>query len=177
MSLLNDILGGLAGGGQAQGGQAGANPMLNIVLGMLANSGQGRQGGGVLGGLESMLGQGQGQGSGGSGAGSLLAAVGGIGGLIAMFQKAGLGDAMQSWVGTGQNQQITPDQMTQVLGHDKVGEIASHLGVSNGEAAGQLSQMLPQIIDALTPHGQVPQGGFGGAGDILSALSGMMARR
>lgn len=96
--------------------------------------------------------------------------AGGLGGLISKFQQGGLGDVIGSWVGTGQNLPISPDQLRQVLGGDAIGQIAQQLGVSHGDAAGQLAQLLPQAIDHLTPHGQVPAGGLGDMGSLLGAL-------
>ncbi len=96
--------------------------------------------------------------------------TGGLGGLMAKFQQGGLGDVIGSWVGTGQNLPISPDQLRQVLGGDTIAQIAQQLGVSHGDAAGQLSQLLPQAIDHLTPQGQVPAGGLGDMGSLLGAL-------
>ena len=168
MGLLDSILGAM--GGMSSGGQQqqGENPLINIVLGMLANSGQGgaqacAQGAGGAGGLGGMMG-----GLGGAG--------GGIGGLLQQFQQAGLGHVLESWIGTGQNHPISGDQLQQVLGHGQIGDIAQKLGVSPQYASGQLAQVLPQIIDMLTPKGQVPQGGFGDAGAMMGMLQGMLKR-
>lgn len=116
---------------------------------------------------------------GGGGQGDLLKAVlalvandsqGGLAGLIQKFQQGGLGDVAASWVSTGQNLPISPEQLQQVLGSDLVGKFASQLGLSQGEAAGQLSQMLPQVVDRLTPQGQLPSGGLGDLGSLLGSL-------
>lgn len=95
---------------------------------------------------------------------------GGVGDLIGKFQQSGLGDVVNSWIGTGQNMPVSGGQLQDVLGSDMLGNIAKQLGVSNGEAAGQLSQMLPQVLDKLTPHGNVPQGGLGNITDLLGVL-------
>ena len=95
---------------------------------------------------------------------------GGLGGLVSKFAQHGLGDVINSWIGTGQNQAIGADQLSNVLGSDAIAALAQKLGLSHGDMAGQLSQMLPQIIDQLTPHGQVPQGGLGNVSDILGML-------
>lgn len=81
---------------------------------------------------------------------------GGLGGLIDAFQKAGMGQHMDSWIGTGQNLPINADQLSQVLGSEKIKDIAGQLGMSHGEVSGGLADMLPQLIDKITPHGQVP---------------------
>ena len=80
---------------------------------------------------------------------------GGIDGLIQQFKDKGMGDVIGSWVGTGQNAPISVDQLKDVLGEGKIAEIANSLGISHGEAASQLSAALPQLIDKLTPNGQV----------------------
>jgi uncharacterized protein YidB (DUF937 family) len=135
--------------------------LLDSVMGVLSNvqGGQGGQGGGsadLIGAVVGMLGN--------------DASGGGIGGLVSKFAQHGLGDVINSWIGTGQNQAIGADQISQVLGSDAVTGLAQKLGLSSGDMAGQLSQMLPQIIDQLTPHGQVPQGGLGNVSDILGML-------
>ena len=134
---------------------------------------------GLLDSVVGMLGGGQ---PGGGGNAALLNAVvgmlansgqggrGGVGDLISKFQQAGLGDVVSSWIGTGQNKPVSPDQLKDVLGSDMLGNIAKQLGVSQGDAAGQLSQMLPEVLDKLTPHGSVPQGGLGNVTDLLGML-------
>lgn len=99
---------------------------------------------------------------------------GGLGGLLEKFNQAGLGDAAKSWVGTGANTSISGDQLGQALGNDTIADIASKLGMSHGDAAGSLAQMLPGIIDKLTPHGQAPAGGLGNAGDLIGMLGGLL---
>ena len=103
-------------------------------------------------------------------------AEGGLGGLIGKFQQAGLGDAMSSWIGGGPNQHVSPDQMANALGEGTIGNIATQLGLSHGEAAGQLSQLLPEVINHFTPAGQAPEGGLGGAGDLMGMLGGLLKR-
>ena len=76
-----------------------------------------------------------------------------------------------SWIGHGQNAPISADQLSQVLGPDAIGQIAAQLGLSHGEAARQLSQVLPQAVDRLTPNGPAPDEGLGDVGDILAQLS------
>lgn len=83
---------------------------------------------------------------------------GGIGGLLTMFQQKGLGNQVQSWIGTGANQPVTPDQITSALGEDKVAQIAQEAGVESRHASAGLAQLIPGIIDKLTPNGSLPQG-------------------
>ncbi|MBP8120678.1 MAG: DUF937 domain-containing protein [Burkholderiales bacterium] len=80
----------------------------------------------------------------------------GLGGLMDAFQNAGLGDQLKSWIGTGQNMPISADQLSEALGSDKIRDIAGQLGMSQGEVSGGLADMLPQLIDKITPNGQLP---------------------
>ena len=86
----------------------------------------------------------------------LLQQNGGIEGVLAKFQQAGYGAQAGSWVSTGQNMPISGDILAQVLGSGQLGQIAQQLGMSHGEAAGGLASVLPQVIDHMTPQGQVP---------------------
>ena len=154
MSLLDSVIGALANSQPgAQPPDAGATQgtagsvLLSTVIAMLAN-GQQAQGAGV----------------------------GGLGDLIGRFTQGGMGDVIGSWIGHGQNAPISGDQLSNVLGPDTIANIAAQLGLSHGEAAGQLSQMLPQVVDRLTPHGQAPEGGLGGIADIGDALAQLSRR-
>jgi uncharacterized protein YidB (DUF937 family) len=81
---------------------------------------------------------------------------GGLGGLVQQFHDKGLGGLASSWVGTGQNQPISADQIHQGLGSDVVKGLAAKAGISPDLAGGAIAQLLPGIIDKLTPKGQVP---------------------
>ena len=141
MGLL-DIVGGMLGG-QAGGSQGGGQAeLLNLIVGMLAGAGQGGQGG----------------------------AAGGLGALLQQFQAAGLGEQVNSWVGTGQNLPVSPEQLGGVFGQDQMSQMAERLGLSTGDLGAQLSQVLPQAVDHYTPGGQAPQGGLGDLGDLLGQL-------
>jgi uncharacterized protein YidB (DUF937 family) len=107
----------------------------------------------VLGGL---TGGGQGMGGGLGGLGGALG--GGLGGLGQLFEQAGMGAQMQSWVSTGQNLPISPDQLSRVFGADGLSQIAEAAGMSQKDAADQLSQILPNLVDGLTPRGSLPLG-------------------
>ncbi len=108
--------------------------------------------------------------------GSLLASSGGLQGLLAKLQAGGLGDAVQSWVGTGANQPVSGDQLGSALGPDLMGMIASQLGGSPAQASGTLADLLPGLIDQLSPKGQLPAdndlGGLGGLGALLGGGGG-----
>ncbi len=80
---------------------------------------------------------------------------GGLQGIVQQFQSNGLGDVVNSWVGSGANQGISADQIMQVIGQDKVNEIASKVGMDPSEVSGLIAQHLPGVIDKLTPGGSV----------------------
>lgn len=96
--------------------------------------------------------------------------AGGLGELVARFQQGGLGDVVSSWISTGQNLPISAEQLGSVLGQDAIAGLAQKTGLPAGDLASQLSQMLPQIVDGLTPNGQLPQGGLGDIGSLLGGL-------
>jgi uncharacterized protein YidB (DUF937 family) len=85
----------------------------------------------------------------------LIQQNGGLPGIVDKFQQAGLSQQAGSWIGTGKNLPITADQLQQVLGSGSIGQIAQQLGLSHGDAGNGLAQALPQIIDKLTPTGQI----------------------
>lgn len=85
--------------------------------------------------------------------------TGGLGGLVQSFQQGGLGEVVNSWVSTGQNLPISAEQLQSVLGGGALQNIAAQLGVSPEQASGSLADLLPQMVDKLTPNGQVPEGG------------------
>jgi uncharacterized protein YidB (DUF937 family) len=163
MGLLDDLLGGLAG--QAAGGRAQQRPtqasaggagtsqalmaLLPIVLGMLSNRGH-RNAPGGGGGLSDVLGQVLGRGAGGGGA------AGGLGGLLEQLQRSGFGEQANSWVARGENKPISPDAMTQIFGQDGLEQISRQAGISQDEASRGLSQLLPEVVDRMTPDGDVP---------------------
>lgn len=102
---------------------------------------------------------------------------GGLGGLMAKFQQVGLGDAANSWVGSGENHAVSGDQMTSALGEGTISDLATKMGMSNVDAAGSLAGMLPGLIDKLTPNGAAPTGGLGNSGDLMGMLGGLLQRR
>ena len=102
--------------------------------------------------------------------------VGGLPGLMAKFQQAGLGNVLNSWLSAGPNQAISGEQLSNVLGSGPLAQIAAQLGVAPGAAAGQIAQVLPGLVDHLSPQGDAPQGGFGNAGDLLGMLGGLLLK-
>jgi uncharacterized protein YidB (DUF937 family) len=112
--------------------------------------------------LDSMLG-GQNQERGNTGGASpllgvlagLLAQSGGIQGLLNKFTQAGHGDKVASWISTGENQPISPDQVQHAVGSDQISAIAAKLGVDPAQASQLLAKFLPNMVDKLTPAGTV----------------------
>ncbi len=82
---------------------------------------------------------------------------GGLQGLIQTFKEKGLGDAMSSWISTGENQPVSGGQIQHALGGNFIQQIAEKLGSSGSEVSGGLANLLPQIIDKLTPNGSLPE--------------------
>jgi uncharacterized protein YidB (DUF937 family) len=129
---LGDILGGLLGGkgsSMPAGGKPGAS--LNELF---------------PGGLGGLLG--------GAAAGGALSA--GLDKLIRELQESGHGDAVNSWIGHGENKEIAPSDLGRALGGDTIATLAEQTGMTRGELLDGLSQQLPELIDQLTPHGRVP---------------------
>ncbi|HWX37419.1 MAG TPA: YidB family protein [Steroidobacteraceae bacterium] len=85
----------------------------------------------------------------------LIEKHGGVQGIVAQLEAQGLGGTVRSWVATGANQPITPDQIHQALGSDAVKQLAARFGMSPEDLAAKLSKVLPQAIDKLTPDGVV----------------------
>lgn len=151
MGLLDSVLGSVMQNGQAP--QAGAQGGLAGMVGMLASNPQ------LIKAVAEMLGQ-----------------EGALAGLISKFEQAGLGSVVQSWIGGGPNQAVSGAQITSALGSDFVSDVAGKIGVQPDDAAGQLAQFLPQIINQLTPDGQAPQQGLGSSSDLMGMLGGLVQR-
>jgi uncharacterized protein YidB (DUF937 family) len=115
MGFLDSII-----GGQNQSGDdpRGANPILGVLTGLLAQSG-------------------------------------GIQGLLNKFTQAGHDDKVKSWISTGENEPISPDQVQNVIGPDQISAIAAKLGVDPAQASQLLAKFLPNVVDKLTPNGHV----------------------
>lgn len=178
MGLL-DILNGMANGpsGQTEPDKGGMSPLTMALLGILAfkayqkmsapqpdaaptatTAGNETGGlGGLLGGsgdLGSLLQGGLAGMLGGGAGGSML--NGGLNDLLGRLGQNGLGDVAHSWVGHGENQNISPDDLAKVLDRDTVGSLTEHTGMSENEVLSALSRQLPDAINHITPHGRVP---------------------
>lgn len=101
--------------------------------------------------------------------------TGGLDGLMQTFKQKGLGDVISSWVGTGNNAAITPEQVQEVLGGDVIKQLAEKSGVSVDAAKAQLAELLPSLIDKITPEGKIPEGGLLDKGEEL--LRGMFSQK
>ena len=133
MGLLDGILGSLASGRS----NSSSDPLGSILAGL--TSGNQSQGGPLLAAAMSMLQQ-----------------NGGLGGVLEMFRGSGLTQQADSWVGTGANIPLSGDQVQQVFGTNTLGSLASQLGMSNGQASSAMAQLLPELINQLTPAGKLP---------------------
>ncbi|GAB3543752.1 YidB family protein [Noviherbaspirillum agri] len=98
--------------------------------------------------------------------------AGGLPGLVDRFQQAGLGNVIVSWIGTGTNVPITGPQVRQALGDEEIRHISEETGLPQDEAADQLGSMLPDLVDRLTPAGNIPQGGLGNMSALLDHFMG-----
>ena len=138
MGLLDSILGSVLGGGAAQGQGSGQSALINAVIQMIANKGAG------------------------DGVGGAAGAGGGLGALVGALTQGGLGNIASSWVGTGENMPVSADQLQSALGGGSgaggiLAQLAQQAGLSHGDTASGLSQLLPGLVDKLTPNGQMPQ--------------------
>ncbi len=180
MGLLDSILGNMmgAGGTSMQGRGGSTSPIVQALMALLATKAfqhhrSGSQDGSLGGGLGGMLG-GQGGGLGGmlggggglgggmpGGLGGLLggsgsSAGGGLGGLLDQFRQNGYGDHADSWVGTGQNRRLAPDELSHALGPDTIDELEQQTGMPRQQLLAELSDHLPDAVDHFTPDGRLP---------------------
>jgi uncharacterized protein YidB (DUF937 family) len=179
MGLL-DVLNGMQNGPRGQrepsGSGGGMSPITMAILGLLAykavKSFSGGQpparptssgpGGGTVnaglpgtgGGLGDLLSGGLGGLLAGGAAGSVLS--GGLSDLLNQFQQSGHNDTVSSWVGSGPNKAISPNDLASALGADKINTLMAQSGMSRDDLLQGLSQYLPQVVDQLTPEGRVP---------------------
>ena len=102
----------------------------------------------------------------------MFANRGGLAGLVSMFQQKGLGSLVASWISTGQNLPVSAAQITDALGSEQLGQLAAKVGLSPQAAGAGLAQLLPTLVDRMTPNGQIPQGGGDLLGGLLGALGG-----
>lgn len=149
--LIGNVLGSVLSGNQRPG--QGQDP-LGSVLSSLGGGNQG-QSGSLL--LQLAL--------------SMLQQNGGLEGILGKFREGGLSQQADSWVSTGQNMNISADQLQQIFGSSTIGDLASRLGVSEQDAGSEMAQILPEVINRLTPEGQVPQNSNDEISQALSSLA------
>ena len=127
MGLLDSILGSVMGGASGQGQSSGQTALINAVIQMVSSKGGGADG---------------------------------LAGLVQSLTQGGLGNVASSWVGKGQNLPVSADQISGALGGSSGGgllaKLAQQAGLSHGDTASGLSQILPGLVDKLTPDGHVP---------------------
>lgn len=154
--LLGNVLGGALGGNRTQS-QA-QDPLSSILGGLTGGRGGGT--GNIL--LQLAL--------------SMLQQQGGLGNVLGKFREAGMGSQADSWVSTGQNMNISPNQLEQVFGSGALNDIASKLGMSQEQAGSAMSQVMPELINQLTPQGQVTADSENSVAEGLDALSASLDR-
>lgn len=180
MGLLDDLLGQLAGPAMtnrqapAARADAGGGPgmtailmaLMPVVLAMLGNrrgssassAGFGQSSGGGLGGI---LGQVLGS----------AVAGGGLGALLEQLQRSGFGDQARSWVSQGENQPLPSGALEQIFGQGGLAEIARRAGLSQDETSRGLAHLMPEVVNHVTPSGQVP-----GDDDLLASVDALARR-
>jgi uncharacterized protein YidB (DUF937 family) len=199
MGLLDQLLGGMLGGG-APGGEAPAGArsapggdsarimmaLLPVVLAMLSDRGRGPgaassgfgPGPDGAGGLGDLLGGalggafgGRAGDSGGPAGPGGLGGLGGLGALLEQLGQRGYREQVDSWVGTGPNLPVPDDALVQVFGGQGLSRIASQAGLSEDQTREGLGRLLPEVVDTLTPAGQLPS-----QDDIQASLESFLQR-
>ena len=156
----------------------------NVLGGLTRGGGIGGMGGGMGGALrpndDNPLGAALGRAGGGMAASALMALAfrvlqqnGGITGLIDKLRQSGLGSQASSWVGTGDNLPVSGDQLRNALGPGQLEQIASHFGITQDQATSGLAQVLPELVNQMTPAGEVPDDHQ----DMISQALSMLTRR
>lgn len=175
LDVLNGMAQGPRGPSTSSGNQSGGgmSPLTMAILGLLAwkaikhltagksaapqpapTSTGGGPAGGLAGGFGDILKGPLGGVLGGAAAGSVLS--GGLGDLIKQLQQSGHGETANSWVGSGPNKAISPGDLASALGVDQIDQLSTQSGMSRDDLLNGLSQLLPQVIDHMTPDGRLP---------------------
>jgi uncharacterized protein YidB (DUF937 family) len=184
---LGGMLGGLVQGmGQTQ--PATRTDQVDSPFNMPADRASASAGGGLGGMLGSVLGGLTGGQSSPQGGGQLMMVLlpmilawvqrqGGIGAVFASLQKNGLGAQAQSWMSTSSNQQVSPEQINQLFGSTEINHMASQAGVSQDAVLSGLSALMPQVIDQLTPSGDLSQSDQANheVSSLLASLQGALS--
>jgi uncharacterized protein YidB (DUF937 family) len=143
MSQLDDLLGGLLGG--QGGGGGGLEDVLSQITGEKGGTTAGARAGGagIMGALLPLI--------------ASFLQNGGLNKILSGFRQQGLESRASSWVGTGANEPASGPEVEQVLGEDEISKIARELGISNEQAADAVAEVLPQVVDRVSPEGQLPE--------------------
>lgn len=152
--IIGSVLGSALGGNRAQP----QDPLSQILSGL--TGGGGGAGGNML--LQLAL--------------SMLQQNGGLEGVLGKFRQGGMAAQADSWVSTGQNMPVSPNQLEQIFGSGALGDIASKLGMSQQDTGSALSKVLPELINQLTPQGQVTGESNSSIGDALNSLARSLGR-
>jgi len=171
MGLLDQVIGGALGSRMGSGGRS--SPLMMALMALLASRAMGGSSGGMMGGgggLGGLLGGALGGGMGGGGLGGALGGGmgggmggplggllgGGLGGLLQQFSNRGYGDHVQSWMSHGPNAPIAPHELEDALGPDTVEQLQQQTGMDRQSLLSELSDVMPGVVDQLTPHGRMP---------------------
>ena len=169
LDILNGMQNSPLGQRNASTSSGGMSPIAMAILGLLAHqalksfsgssqastgSTRGASAPGSSGSLGDLLSSGLGALLGGSSAGNVLS--GGLNDRVKQLQQAGQGDTANSWVGTGPNKPISPNNLANALGADKIDTLTQQTGLSRDELLQGLSEQLPNVVDQLTPNGRLP---------------------
>lgn len=155
MGLLDGLLGEVLGTGQSSQSQQAQNDPLASILAGLTGGNQGQSSNLLM----TVL--------------ALIQRSGGLGKLLEAIRGNGLAAQADSWVGTGQNLNISPNQLQQILGASTMNDIATQFGVPQHQAGDMLAQLLPEIVNQMTPQGQVPDTD----NELLAQALNKLARR
>jgi uncharacterized protein YidB (DUF937 family) len=160
MGLLDSVIGSVTGSGQGSSGSSSSptSPMVKALLLLLAAkaassymSGSSASQGGTA-----PQPSGAPDGEPGTIQSGVLKGFPSLESLIERFTKSGHGDKVQSWVGPGENRPIQPQELQQALGPDQIDHLQRETGLPRDQLLSQLSKVLPQVVDKLTPHGRLP---------------------
>jgi uncharacterized protein YidB (DUF937 family) len=138
MGLLDQVIG-AALGSRPESSQS--SPLMSALMALLA----------------SQAGGGTGSAAGTRGEAGPTSEFDGLAGLAERFRRAGQGDTVDSWIGTGQNRPISPNQLSDALGTNTVDSLARRTGMEQQDLLSQLAAILPGIVDQLTPQGRLPE--------------------
>ena len=138
MGLLDGILGNLSGSTPGGGTESTGQDPFGALLGSFG-AGAKEKGAGLM-----------------AAAMSLVQENGGLHAVIQKFRDNGMVEQVESWISTGPNKEITMEQIHKIFDPSKLGDIASRLGVSTQQAGSAFAQMVPELVNRLTPDGQVP---------------------